>query len=166
MKFLRKLPPLGLRVVKTALAVLAVLFIYGFWGRQGAVLAAVAAVICMQGSVSGSVKSGLNRILGTVLGGVFGVLVSLIPYHKDYFALWALVVAAGLVPLMYLCNLISKPESIIIACVVYLVIAADIMYTGDVHPVQYALQRLLDTGIGVVVAVAVNVLVFRPRKSP
>ena len=166
MKHLPKLPQPGLRIIKTALAVLCTLLLYEVIGRSGTALAAFAAVVCMQDSLDHSIKGGVNRILGTALGGLFGVMFTAATPLSRYVVVWAVAVSAVLVLLMYLCNLISKPESIVISSVVYLLIVIDVRLQVPIHPFSYALDRVLDTAIGVVIAVLVNLLVFRPKQSP
>ncbi|MEG1857555.1 MAG: FUSC family protein, partial [Pseudoflavonifractor sp.] len=81
------IPKIGMRIVKTAMAVMICFFIFlPFWVRTplgvndplrevGPFYACIAAIICMQSSVEQSVRQGVSRVIGTILGGVVGICI-------------------------------------------------------------------------------------------
>lgn len=71
---IRPLPKIGMRIVKSAVAVFLCFVIYMIRGRGVPFYSAIAAVLCMQPYVSNSVRVALNRTVGTFIGGVFGML--------------------------------------------------------------------------------------------
>lgn len=72
------MPKIGMRIVKTALAVFLCFLIDLLRNHQGAPFySAIAAILCMQPFVSNSVKVAFNRSVGTFIGGLFGMLVLL-----------------------------------------------------------------------------------------
>lgn len=161
-----KLPIVGLRTIKTALSVVICLVLYEFVinkfsASQDALTACIAAVISMKDTIENSVKYGSFRLIGTGIGGAIGIVslwVSIHIFHDNFRLLFT---AAGIILVIYICNLIEKNEAVTIACVVYLII----MVSSDVgNPYMYALYRILDTAIGIIVSVAVNKY-FSIRKS-
>ena len=82
---LQELPTIGLRTLKTGIAVFLCLLI---WPSEP-FFACLTAVICLQDTVSNSIKVGFNRGIGTMLGAssgliflfIFRYLESFIPNH-------------------------------------------------------------------------------------
>ena len=72
------MPKIGMRIVKTAIAVFLCFLIDLLRNHQGVPFySAIAAILCMQPFVSNSVKVAFNRSVGTFIGGLFGMLVLL-----------------------------------------------------------------------------------------
>jgi uncharacterized membrane protein YgaE (UPF0421/DUF939 family) len=59
----------------------------------------------------------------------------------------------GIVAVIYACNRLGKPASVSIACIVLIAIMTNLK---EVTPVAYAANRVLDTLIGIVIAIIVN----------
>ena len=156
-----------MRTVKTALFVLICMVLYHLaeafvhTTNFDAFLACTAAVICMQDSVEKSLKSGRNRMAGTGIGALIGMIFLYIDMHFDNDYLVIAMIALGVVVLIATCNLLQLNESIVIACVVFLIIALEQTANG---PFLSSVQRLLDTAVGVAVAVAINHFVKKPSK--
>lgn len=152
----------GLRNIKTALAVTVCMVIFNFIGRENAFYACIAAVICMKDTVSSSFAMGKNRLIGTILGGVFGIVIIFImikiPLLYDYNSF---VTGLGIVAVIYTCNLFNKPGSVTIACIV--LIGIMINYSGP-QSYAYAVGRSIDTAIGIIVAILINKY-FNPPKE-
>lgn len=64
-----KLPKIGMRIVKSALAVFVCLLIDRLRGGMP-FYAAIAAILCMQPDVANSLKTAANRVIGTLVGGL------------------------------------------------------------------------------------------------
>lgn len=144
----------GLRNIKTALAVTVCMIIFQFLGRENAFYACIAAVICMKDTVSSSFTMGKNRLIGTIIGGIFGMLIIFImikfTFLYDYSAF---ITGLGIVTVIYTCNLFNKPGSVTIACIV--LIGIMINYSGP-QSYAYAIGRSIDTAIGIIVAILIN----------
>ena len=145
-----QLPNLGLRNIKTALSIALCVLLYYVIERDGALLATIAALICMQDSVEKSVREGANRMIGTVLGA-----------FESNVAVWLGLIFLGIVIFIYLCNLFKIRDSIIIGCVVFLIIVLEA--ETKMSPLLYSIHRVLDTFIGIIIAVMVNYFLFRPK---
>jgi uncharacterized membrane protein YgaE (UPF0421/DUF939 family) len=159
--------PIGMRTVKTALSVLICLIIYhlvnplGYTTNFDAFLACTAAIICMQDSVEKSWTSGGNRMAGTGIGALLGMIFLYIDilFNNDYLCI--LMIALGVIALITVCNLLRLQDSIVIGCVVFLVIALEQTAGG---PFMASVQRLLDTAVGVAIAITVNHFVKKPHR--
>ena len=161
LRLIKKIPPPGFRNIKTAIAVFISLIFYSAIGREGAIFAVMAVLICMQDSVEKSITEGINRTIGTVIGGIFGIVfiyVFAMVYVVNIF--WYYIgITVGLVILIHICNITNIKGSVVIASIVYLVI---IMGAGD-EPVMYSINRTIDTTLGIVLAVLVNRFMFKPK---
>lgn len=151
------MPRIGMRIVKSSIAVFLCFAVYLIRGQGMPFYSAIAAVLCMQPYVSGSVKVALNRTIGTLIGGLFGMLVlqfeqAFIP--RDLPALQYLLVSAAIIPLIYITLLAKKPAASYITCVVFMSIT--VSHGADVNPYLFAVNRMIDTLIGIFVSLGVN----------
>lgn len=138
---------LDLKSIKIAFAVFLCLLIFKGLHREFPFYACIAAVICMQGSAEESLKIGKSRIIGTLIGGIVGYLLSLIALKSIF------ITVLGVFIVVIICEYINKDSSTAIACVVLLAIMTNLR---DTAPHIYAINRMIDTYIGIFVAVAIN----------
>lgn len=163
---IRPLPKIGMRIVKSAVAVFLCFVIYMIRGRGVPFYSAIAAVLCMQPYVSNSVRVALNRTVGTFIGGVFGMLALLV--EKAFFPpdqpIWKyLLVSVCIIPLIYVTLLAKQPTASYITCVVFMSIT--VSHGADVNPYLFALDRCIDTLIGIAVSLGVNLFRLPRRKN-
>lgn len=188
MKNIKKLPLPGMRNIKTAVSVLLCLVVYVLFpllaeitnefdgkffelltfivNRQDPMFACIAAVVVMQSTVADSVSSGKSRIYGTALGAAAGLLFLLINLSVPVHLINILLIAIGVVFLIYVCNLLKLQNAVSISVITFLVILISI---GQKSPILYAVNRLLDTGIGIVISIFVNRYLnfpFKKEKAP
>ena len=108
----------------------------------------------------------LYWIVGTAIGGAFGVALlfaeTQLHMQQLFLPLYILVCSLLIVPIIVTTLAIHKPTVTGFSCIVFLSIS--IYHVGDVSPYTYAINRLLDTVIGIVVALAVNLLL--PGSAP
>lgn len=79
------IPRVGMRMVKTALAVAICFFLYVLRGEEGVpIFSTIAAIICMQPYAENSIQVSINRIIGTLLGAVFALLVLYLIQYIPY----------------------------------------------------------------------------------
>jgi len=123
----------------------------GYW-------AVLTSVIVMQASVGGSLKAGLDRMLGTVAGAIWGVSVTLAIPHHDTLTL-GLTLAVALTPLALVAAL--KPNYRVAPVTAIIVLLST---TGvQLGTVRYAIDRVLEIGLGCLVGFAVSLLVLPAR---
>ncbi len=153
--------PIGMRNVKTGVAVFCCLALYALVGRDNAVFACIAVVFSMLDTVQNSIQYGINRAIGTVVGGTISIgvmeLNALLPA-------WAapLTIGLGVMLVILVCNLLGKKIASTSAAVVFLIIT---ITTDGSASYAYAIKRSIDTLVGIVIAVAVNHLLGDPGKK-
>ena len=161
-----KLPKLGLRIVKSALAVFLCFLVDLLRGGGIPFYSAIAAILCMQRDLPSGWKAGRNRTVGTLLGGGYGLLVLLalraVPWLQAPLAAY-LAISLGLIPLMYLTVALERTPATYITCVVYLSVV--VSHGADQAPVAFALGRVVDTLLGNSLSLGVNALPRGRRKS-
>lgn len=159
------MPKIGMRIVKSAIAAFLCLALFTLFGKGSPFYSVIAAILCMQPDATNSLKVAWNRTVGTLVGGLYGLVMLLLVrglLPPDWVMLEYLVISGALIPLMYLTVLIKKPGATYITCVVFLSIT--ISHSTDVSPYLFALNRILETLIGILVSLCVNN--FRiPRKK-
>ncbi len=149
-----RLEKIGMRTIKTALAVTLTLLICAALRIDNPFFAAIAAIIVMEPSVSESLSSGKSRMYGTVLGGLFAMGYSLIlPSHP-------ILIGLGIIVLIYVSNLFKIQNSIKISSIIFISI---LLNYEDGSRIHYAVYRTLDTFIGIAVGTLVNYYVRPPN---
>lgn len=156
---------IGLRITKTGIAVGLSLFLSELL-HLAPFFAMIASVICMKTDTSDSIKVGRNRVLGTVVGGLSGMAML---YGFQFFQVQSeglLYSVLSVVVLMLVIKglaLFSKEGAVIIACVVYL----SVLYMNyhDMTIFAYSMTRVLETLLGVLVAIVVNHLLPNHRQD-
>jgi len=153
---------IGMRNIKTGLSVLICLMLYHLAGREGCLIATVSAIICMQDNVEKSLINGRNRLYGTVIGAIQGMAFLYVDYYVANAYLKLVLTAIGVMLLILFCNLLRRNDTIVIACMVFLAI---MLGSSTQSPFVYSANRLLDTFIGVAIAVVINRLIRNPATN-
>lgn len=152
---------IGLRTIKTALAVFLCLVINLITPMETALFAAIAAVVCMRETPEQSLEMGIQRFLGTLIGGFLGFLlltaVPYIPYYEE--GLYILILPLAMIVAISVCVLTNRKDAVIICCVTLLAITLDTSLNTD-STILYVGMRILDTSIGVVIATLLNRFFF------
>lgn len=138
---------IGSRNLKTALSVFICLGIFQLIDRPYPFYACIATVICMQKTVQNSFVVGKNRMIGTVIGGLIGYILSVALGNS------AFVCGLGIVLVIFFCNLFKQNDSVVISCIVFLAIMTNLK---GVTPHIYAINRVIDTFIGIIVSILIN----------
>jgi hypothetical protein len=159
-KIKRTFPPIGMRIIKSAVAI-AVCYLVSFLrGNSGIVFySQLAALWCMQPYVAVTKKNAFQRTIGTVIGAIYGLIFILMQRRIDLPDETAQYVNAGIISLMiavilYTTILIKKKQASYFSCVVFLSIVVN--HVTDNNPYLFVWNRFLDTMIGIVIGVGVN----------
>lgn len=149
---------IGMRIIKTALAVL-VCGLIGWLRDRGGMnfFSMIAAIICIQKSAEATIKNSFNRVVGTAIGGAYGVAVLFAEtqlHMQRFMPLYLLVISVLIIPIIVTTLAIHKPSVTGFTCIVFL--SVSIYHVGDASPYAYAMNRLLDTVIGIIVALIIN----------
>ncbi|MGL4990905.1 MAG: FUSC family protein [Sarcina sp.] len=159
---LNKLPKIGARNFKTALSILLSIIILKILGFESSFYACIAAVICLTDSYENSIKTGKNRMIGTIIGGSFGMIATIILSVYNTFWLRTLLIFLFTIAVIYICTILKKPGSVSIACIVLL---ANLLLNRDYSNYIYTFSRIIETFIGVVIAVFVNAYILPPNRK-
>lgn len=159
-----KLPAIGMRMIKTVVAVY-ICFLVAYIRQTNAFYSAISSVISLQSDVHESLTAGINRIVGTLAGGVFGILLlTMLGFtniqEKGFW--YYTIVAIVTLPLIYLVVCINKPSAVFISCVVFFSIVINRDDTSN-H-LQFGVSRMIETLIGIGISWAVNITPFYLKK--
>lgn len=156
-----KLPPIGMRIIKSAVGVFLCYIVDIFRDGHGYVFYSQLAVLwCMQEYRKDTIAKAKQRILGTGIGAIYGLIILLIAAVANprsnilMSVIWALVISLFVVIILYNTVIINKKEASYFSCVVFLSIV--INHLTDTNPFLFVWNRVLDTLIGIVIGVAVN----------
>lgn len=143
---------IGLRTVKTAVAVIVAMLIVEALGTTDSklIFAMLGAMAAVQPTFRDSVESCLTQIIGVFFGAVAGVALRLLP-GPDLVA-----VGIGIILVITLYNTLRIRYSPSLPCFVVVMLCT----TPDIQPMAYAIGRIWDTAIGLAVGMIINTLLF------
>ena len=160
------LPRIGMRVIKTAVAVMVSYALFlpfgltyreelgGVLGQMGPLYACIACIICTQSTLGQTFRQGISRLIGVIVGGALGTATLLLGPALEHFWLKTIILGVVCVAGVWLCLLIKRPTACGMACILPCVI----LITGvtGVTRYYYAAARMIETIVGLLVALAVN----------
>ncbi|MGL5753514.1 MAG: aromatic acid exporter family protein [Paraclostridium sp.] len=147
-----KIEKIGMRTIKTGIAVFICTLLTGYL-VQNPMFAGVGCVASVQDTVRSSFKLGFNRVKGTFIGGLVGFLCVLIDPGNPVLA------GLGIMVTIYCCTTLKINSGIIVSSVTFLVVHLGII---DSEPAYYAMSRVFDTSIGVIIGITINYILARP----
>ena len=156
------IPGLGFRSIKTALAAMLTALLYGLIPDGNPTFACIGCMFGMGVDMESSKRSGGNRFFGTIIGGFIGVglyWLEHVIYPEGSYWVRLPLVFLGIIVLVAMCVLCHWPGGVQPGGVVLFII----LFNTPAHHIDYAVHRMLDTGIGVVIALIVNALLPRER---
>ncbi len=164
---LSNLPPIGMRIIKSAVGVFLGFVIYFIRGKQGTPFYTALSVLwCMQPYTSDSKNKSLQRTIGTLIGAVYGLLFIMFEYYvlefRHEFLRYA-IISLLIIAVIYTTVLLNKKNSSYFSCVVYLSIV--VLHITDENPYLFVLNRVLDTMIGIAIAFGVNNFKIPTKKN-
>ena len=165
---------IGMRNIKTALATALTALLYLLVGRNPT-FACIGTIFGVGSDMENSKLNGGNRFFGTVFGGVlgmilFGIYIRVYPDAEilrypateavKYHPLILLLLAIGVVALVLVSVSLKWPGAIqpggVMLCILLFTTPAD-------NYLLYSVNRIIDTGIGVLIALGVNLLFPREK---
>jgi uncharacterized membrane protein YgaE (UPF0421/DUF939 family) len=172
-----KLPKVGMRIVKTALAIVITLSLtdvvlrslFGIFFSDDFLsvsIAVVACIVVMQDTIKGTLRASKERIEATAIGSGIGVIMMGVlllfereEWHDFQRFLFYILSGFGSMLVIYVCMIIKGRSLTSLSVIVY--IAVLFAYTNE-YPIAYAGIRLLETFVGIGVTIAVNVIIAPP----
>lgn len=154
---------IGMRTMKTALAVMICILLFKITDRREPLIAALAAVFSLRQDLTTTVSFGRSRVLGNSMGGLFAIFYFFIKQyvHQDFLLeLFLLPLLVALI--IILSDGINNNAGIVSAIATMLLITLSVTRSESIY---FALQRVIDTFIGTFVAIAINFLIRPPEKE-
>lgn len=145
-----KMKNIGLRTIKTGIAVTLSIIVARILHLEYPFFIAMTALISMDKTMGNSLKMGRNRIMGTFFGACIGIGLSYIDRGNP------ILCGIGMILLIQLCNATGLKGSITIGGIVMVAI----MVHTDKTPIFYGFHRTLDTAIGASLSFLVNITIF------
>ena len=152
----------GWRTIKTAVTAMLVAIVYCLLDRNPA-FACIGVIFGLGVDMQDSIKNGGNRLFGTLIGGLLSIVV--FRFYLIFFpqgghtVFLAVLLGFAIVILILLCSYFwpggVQPGGVVL-CIVLFSTPVD-------SYIPYALNRILDTSVGVIVALAVNYFLPRER---
>ena len=160
------LPRIGMRVIKTAVAVMVSYALYlpfgltyreelgGVLGQMGPLYACIACIICTQSTLGQTFQQGISRLIGVIVGGALGTATLLLGTALENLWVKTLVLGAVCVAGVWICLLIKRPTACGMACILPCVI----LITGLTGATRYyyAAARIIETIVGLLIALGIN----------
>lgn len=149
---------IGMRTIKTVLCV----FLCGLisWMmNQSPLFAMFSAILCLQNKTDETIINAFNRILGTIVGGLFCVVFLFLWefFSESYDSLlYYTVISLALIPIIATTLVMRKPTVTALSCIVFVAICLTL--TDDFTPFEQAFLRTIDTLLGIVVTVFIELL--------
>jgi uncharacterized membrane protein YgaE (UPF0421/DUF939 family) len=153
---------IGMRNLKTSLSIFICLLVFEAINRDNSIFACIAALICVQNTIVDSKEIGISRIIGTVIGGLMGALTLFIVNTFLNEKVVIFIIPLGIMLLIHICVTINMKKAVVICCVVFL--AVMISMNHEEGYLLYTYNRVLDTSIGIIIALLVNKYVKIPEK--
>ena len=144
--------PIGLRTVKTAVAVIIAMLVVDLLGTTDSklIFAMLGAMAAVQPTFKESVKAFLSQIIGVIFGAIAGILLLALRMPP------LVTTGIGIILVITLYNILRIRYSPSLPCFILVMLCT----TPDVQPLMHALGRIWDTAIGLAIGMLVNMLIF------
>ena len=148
---------IGLRAVKTALAVALALLITDLAGFPSPIFAGIGAIVGMARTLQDSLREARTQFVGVILGGIIGLLLLLVdPTPAPWLA------GLGVLAVIVLCCGFRVYYAVALSCII--VVSACVSTEENVFlELGY---RLINTSIGLVVSLSLNILIKPYNNRP
>ncbi|MEG0239553.1 FUSC family protein [Anaerorhabdus sp.] len=154
-------PKLGLRSIKTAISTTLCAIIYILINRNPT-FACIGAVFGMETNNEHPFKSGSNRLIGTILGGFLGMGLFYLQNQSQNKLIQILYLLVGIILLIFISQYLGYPGAIQGGAVVFYIV---MLNTPADQTVTYAINRMIDTAVGVCISILINVVMSRKNMS-
>lgn len=149
------LPTIGLRTIKTSIAVMITAGIMHYIVQDTPFFACIGATVGVGRTRKTSFEGAFIRNVGTAVGGIIGMGVAFLTQN-------VFLKGLGVIPVIYIINLIDKKDSIIPACIVYYaVVYLNMQDTAHI----YAVRRITETLFGSFIGILVNFAIRGPLEE-
>lgn len=142
----------GLRTVKTSIAIVAAMILVEPYGATSArlIFAMLGAMAVVQPTFKESLEACLTQIVGVIFGALAGVVLVALPTGP------LTSVLLGVIFVIAVYNMLPDAFSPSLPCFILVMVCTD----AEMAPIAYALGRIWDTAIGLGVGMIINMVVF------
>ena len=163
------IPPVGMRIMKSAVGVLLGFMVYELRGRTGIPFYTALSVLwCIRPYRGDTLGMAAQRSIGTLIGGLYGLLVIVgqqtatrgagLPEMVRY-----TLISFMIIPIIYTTILLKRKNASYFACVVFLSIT--VLHLTDENPYLFVLNRMVDTEVGILIGMFLNMVHLPYRKQ-
>lgn len=145
---------IGMRTLKTALAVLIGLYASDLLRLDSYIFTAIASITAMKSSFSESFTDIKKRMFTCIFGVTLGYILSLVPTDRQFIPI---IASLGIIIVIYILQVVSMTEMIPLSCIVYIA-----SFSTDAGQFMYGLNRIIGTFLGIVIAVFINYAISTP----
>lgn len=146
---------IGMRVIKTALAVTIGLYISMLLNLNSPIFTSIASITSMKPSFAESFKDVKKRMFSSIFGVSLGFILSNVPiddYIKPFIA------GFGIILVIYILQVFHMKEMSLLSSIVF---AASFLSKSD--KLIYGVNRIIGTFLGIVIGVTINYLISSPN---
>lgn len=149
---------IGLRTIKTAIAIIIGYFVVEQFDLYSHGFVSAAIIVSMASNISDSFKITLYRLLSTLLGVGLGLLFQYLNFVNAFSA------GLGVLLIIVFCNLVKINKALILSTMIFMAVLS---YENNIKAelLMYAGNRIIDTLVGGLIGVTINVLIFRPKQE-
>ena len=143
---------IGLRTIKTAVAVVLSMVIVYFYGATSSklIFAMLGAMAAVMPTFQESLESCISQIIGVIFGALVGLLLVALPLRSLF------ATGIGIILVITLYNTLQIRYSPSLACFIVVMLCT----SPETNAIEYAAGRIWDTAIGLAVGMLINTLVF------
>lgn len=146
---------IGMRSIKTGLAVFICLVLYTYIPLKDPILAVLVSISAIQNNINDSVTFSKNRLIGTFLGTIIGIIYTQVAGQSFIF------IAFGVIALITLLNKLNQSDSIRIAMAVFVSIITGVVQG---NPIIYGFNKFANTLLGIIVGFLINYFIKPPNQ--
>ena len=143
---------IGLRTIKTTVAIVIAMVIVDAYGASGSklIFAMLGAMAAVQPTCTDALDSCYAQIIGVLFGALASIVLLMLPVPP------LVATAIGMILVITLYNVLHIRYSPSLPCFIVVMMCT----TPDIRPLGYALERIWDTAIGLGTGMIINTLVF------
>lgn len=154
---------LGMRTLKTAFAVMICVGLFHYTNEASPMIAALSAVFALRQDLNTSISFARTRIIGNWIGGGFGLVFYFVQSRfTDSFWLELFFLPVLVILTIMLSNSLHNNQGIVSGIATLLIVSLGVP-SGENF--AYALQRVFDTFIGIIVAITLNSISAPPKET-
>ena len=144
--------PFGLRTLKTTVAIILAMAVVDTYGTTTSklIFAMLGAMTAVQPTFQDSLEASLSQIVGVLFGAAAGIGLLALPLPP------LVLTGSGIVLVITLYNALRIRFSPSLPCFIVVMLCV----TPDIVPMEYAVGRIWDTAIGLLIGLLINTLVF------